>query len=559
MVTACRNVEELRRNWEQVRRGAREFPLSSSATPPSPPLANGRAGAMPAAHSSPAMNGRRRKAASRGAGLGAGSGSESEQPSGALDASWAALEVLRRRGAKQSPPSPDDSPPRGPRGLARALASGVLRTVGRGAGPSARPASREVHAQGFEDDRGALRRGVDGREPGRRALPAQQAGDAAQKRAEDTASRARQAHDVRQQRPAAGQARVGELHSSAAARPARPAGGRDFSMGRATLDPGVGAGAAAPGAPGASAVLLGARNGRALLTTRGAGANEPHVRNFGADAKRQRLEPTPGWPQRGAADAPPAALAAPPMRAEQASARCQQAAGAAAGALRQAAGAARQASDAPPPWLQPGSEQLVPPAAASPPAPRSFPAGAALPSPALRAAQAPASAAQKLALPHGAGGSDYWARHGLPPPPSLYSLGASAPASASAGAAPGVVAPASSASGRLERGHSRVAPSNGAQLSEAPGGTRAASPVPQGPARAPPLVWVKAAAAAAVKARLKPVLASGGVSRERFKEVARAATHALVLQAPDLADDAAREAAVAQAVEAALRASSMHN
>ena len=514
------------------------------------------------------MNGRRRKAASRGAGLGAGSGSESEQPSGALGASWAALEVLRRRGAQQSPPSPDDSPPRGPRGLARALASGVLRTVGR----SARPASREVHAQGFEDDRGALRRGVDRREPGRRALPAQQAGDAAQKRAQDTARRARQVHDVRQQWPAAGQARVGELHSSAAARPARPAGGRGISMGRAALDPGVGAGAAAPGAPGASAALLGARNGRALLATRGAGANEAQARNFGADAKRQCLEPTPGWPLRGAAEAPPPALAAPPMRAEQARARCQQAAGGAAGALRQAAGAARQASDAPPPWLQPGSEQLVPPAAAAPPAPRSYPAGAALPPPVLRAAQAPASAAQTLAPPRGAGGRDYWARHGLPPPPSLHGLGASAPASASAGAAPGAVAPASSASGRLvllpppppqqgrlERGHSRVAPSDGAQSSEAPGGTRAASPAPQGPARAPPGVWVKAAAAAAVKARLKPVLESGGVSRERFKEVARAATHALVLQAPDVADDAARDAAVAQAVEAALRASSVPN
>lgn len=563
----CRNVEQLRRNWEQVRRGARDFPLPSSATPPSPPLANSRASAVPAAHSSPAVNGRRREAASRGAGPGAGSGSESEQPSAALHASWAALEALRRRGARRSPPSPDNSPPRGPRGLARALASGVLRTVGRSAGPSARPAAREAHAQGFGNDRGALRRGVDGRGPGRRALPAQQAGDAAQKRAEDAARRARQAHDARQQRPPAGQLRVGELHSSAAARPARPAGGAGFSMGRAALDPGVGAGAAAPGAPGASAVLLGGPHGRRSPTAWAAGANEPQPRSVRADAKRQRLGSGPGWPQRGVADAPSAAPAAPPVRADQAKAGCEQAAGVAAGAPMQAAGAARQANGASPPWLQPGSAHLAPAAAASPPALRAVPAGVVPPSAALRAARAPASAAEKLALPRGAGGSDYWARHGLPPPPSLHGVAASgpAPAPASACAASVVGPPAPSASGSLGpppppprggfgRGHSRVAQSNGAQPSEASGGMRAASPAPQGPARAPPPVWDKAAAAAAVKARLKPVLASGGMTRERFKAVARAAAHALV-ETPDLADHAAREAAVAQAVEAALRAS----
>ena len=66
-------------------------------------------------------------------------------------------------------------------------------------------------------------------------------------------------------------------------------------------------------------------------------------------------------------------------------------------------------------------------------------------------------------------------------------------------------------------------------------------------------VWSKADAAAAVKAQLKPLLAAGSVSRDRFKAVARAATHALVHRPFAATDTRARSAAVAKEVDAALQ------
>ena len=553
-MTPCRNVEALRRNWEQVRAGAREFPLPSSVSPPSPPRANGRAAAAGAASGSPAANNRRREAAPHGAGLGAGPWAEPAPASGALDASWAALEALRGRGARRSPTSPDPSPPRGPRGLARALASGILRTVGRSAGPTA----REPHTRGCGGDRGipGLRRGDYGAELARSAVPAWQ-----------VAPPRTGLNDVRQQRPPAGQARVNTRHGSAGAWPARPAANAGFSMGHAALDPGVWAGAVASGVPGVAAAPQG--HGPPVPPAMwGAGAGEPQARSPGAaGAKRQRLGQESGRPQRIAPDADPAALAAPSVLVGKAKTHVEQARGLTADASgqarglmadasEQAAGAARQLNGAPPPWRQPGSAGSAPSAAAVHFARRAGP---------VPTAAAPHPAASQKVPQRGVSRGDYWARHGLPTPPLLHGMGADSAAvlgtvparpPASAGAASPAAPPAAGASAGLvpppqPGGLPRSAQVNGAQPSGAPSGITAASSALQGPAGAAPLVWGKAAAAAAVKARLKPILAAGGVSRERFKAVARAATHALA-QVP-LADGAAREAEVAQAVEAALR------
>jgi hypothetical protein len=70
----------------------------------------------------------------------------------------------------------------------------------------------------------------------------------------------------------------------------------------------------------------------------------------------------------------------------------------------------------------------------------------------------------------------------------------------------------------------------------------------------PAAVWSKADAAAAVKAALKPLLAAGELTRERFKAAARAATHALAAAPRAPADAGARASAVAAAVHAALHA-----
>ena len=283
-----------------------------------------------------------------------------------------------------------------------------------------------------------------------------------------------------------------------------------------------------------------------------------------------------------------------------------------------AVGGMRQPGRTVSPWFQPNGQlgaQVGPPNAA---------AGHAEP-------QARPQMASLAALRAPKSGRDYWARHGLPPPPALHgalpgpaglvaapggrpdsteyqAVPGGQPGSTGSAVAPGGQPPPAAA---IAAGGASVSEktmsSSGASaspLSQAPPRTDGSLPPPrasetypdpspsavetaprpygtpsigavgrwsEGNTQAPGpdagvtgawgpddsskvlRVWNKADAAAAVKAQLKPLLAAGSLSRDRFKAVARAATHALVQQPFAAVDVRARSAAVAKEVDAALQ------
>ena len=492
-----------------MRRGKRDFPVLRGASPPPAALA-ARSGA----------------GAPSGAAAAAGGGRRGASPTAAaLGASWAALEALR--GAAQ-----------------QALAEGLSPTsrVGTPKRPRAEepgPAGRWGGAARVKADAGAPAGGAAAPGRSRAALAADLAGSVA-----GSAGEAARPGASRGQ--AAGAVQRGRGQGSAGARGS--AGGRPRGAGGGW--PGLANGAGAPlGSPTPSvSQRWGAYGERADDASHGERQRIPQPEALAGRRAHRHASPVHGTA---------APLLPPPLQAQLRTS----------GQLRQPAHVQPTGPDAagsaaheywarrglpPPPGLAAGTPSRAGPAVgpgAAGPAAGSSGAGPGLDF-GRRVAHAAALGLAGPATP-GAGAASPPPPPPPPPPlpPPRPQSGASEPGHTATGA-PALCAATldtDAVRGREERSDGGGAAGVGPVGLPGPVRGSGGSGMPVG-------AWSKADAAVAVKAALKPLLAAGELTRERFKVAARAATHALAAAPHAPADAGARASAVAAAVHAALRA-----